>query len=87
MGRSIQYKPYHLCVAVFALCLSVRFTEYFFIETDKTVIGENILHKAIGIMILALILKGLQLTWSDIGFQKSGFVSGILKGLLLGGNV
>ncbi len=84
MGRSIQYKPYHLCVAVFALCLSVRFTEYFLIETDKTVIGENILHKAIGIMILALILKGLQLTWSDIGFQRNGFVSGILKGLLLG---
>lgn len=84
MGKSIKCRPDHLCIAIFALCLSVRFAEYFLIETDKTAIGENIIHKAIGIIILAVILKRLNLTWSDIGFQRKGFVSGIFKGLLLG---
>lgn len=66
------------------LCLSVRFVEYFLIETDKTAIGENVLHKVVGIIFLALALKKINLTWRDIGFQRNGFVSGILKGLLLG---
>ena len=74
----------HLCIAIFTLCLSVRFVEYFLIETDKTAIGENVLHKAVGIILLALVLKRVNLSWSDIGFHRNGFVSSILKGLLLG---
>ena len=84
MGRNIKSRPDHLCIAIFTLCLSVRFVEYFLIETDKTAIGENVLHKVIGIILLALALKKINLTWRDIGFQRDGFVSGILKGLLLG---
>lgn len=74
----------HLCMAIFLLCMSARFVEYFLIETDKTAIGENVLHKIAGIIILALALKRLNLSWSDIGFQRNGFVSSIFKGLLLG---
>ena len=84
MGRNIKSRPDHLFIAIFTLCLSVRFVEYFLIETDKTAIGENVLHKVIGIIFLALALKKINLTWSDIGFQRDSFVSGILKGLLLG---
>nr|WP_302144330.1 hypothetical protein [uncultured Schaedlerella sp.] len=29
-------------------------------------------------------MKKINLTWRDTGFQRNGFVSGILKGLLLG---
>ncbi|MCI9051933.1 MAG: CPBP family intramembrane metalloprotease, partial [Lachnospiraceae bacterium] len=58
--------------------------EYFLIETDKTAIGENVLHKVVGIIILALVLKRGNLSWSDIGFHRNGFVSSIFKGLLLG---
>ena len=67
---------------IFLICLSVRIVEYFLIETDKTAIGENVLHKVVGIIFLALALKKINLTWRDIGFQRNGFVSGILKGLL-----
>ena len=84
MERNTKYKPDHLCIAIFTLCLSVRFVEYFLIETDKTAIGENVLHKVVGIIILALVLKWVNLSWSDIGFQRNGFAGGILKGLLLG---
>ena len=84
MGRNTKYKSDSLCIAIFTLCLAARFVEYFLIETDRTAIGENVLHKAAGIIILALALKRVNLTWSDIGFQRNGFVSSILKGLLLG---
>lgn len=73
-----------MCIAVFTFCLLIRFAEYFLIETDQTAIGENVLHKAVGMIILAFALKRANLSWSGIGFQRSGFVSGILKGLLLG---
>ncbi len=82
MERSIKCKPNNLCIAIFTLCLSVRFIEYFLIETDQTVVGENVLHKVAGIIILALALKKIELSWSDIGFQRNGFGSSILKGLL-----
>ena len=84
MGRNIKCKPDHLCIAIFTLCLSVRFAEYFLIETDKTAIGENVLHKIVGMILLALVLKRVNLSWSDIGFHRNGFVSSILKGVLLG---
>ncbi len=84
MERNTKYKPDHLCIVIFTLCLSVRFVEYFLIETDKMAIGENVFHKVVGIIILALVLKRVNLSWSDIGFQKNGFAGGILKGLLLG---
>ena len=73
-----------MCIAIFTLCLSVRFVEYFLIETDKTAIGENVLHKVVGIILLALVLKRVNLSWSDIGFHKNGFAIDISKGLLLG---
>lgn len=79
-----QLKGQYLCFAIFAICLSARFTEYFLIETDKTAIGENVLHKISGIVILAAVLKVLKLKWRDIGFQRDGFISGIWKGILLG---
>ena len=49
MERNIKCKPTNLCMIIFMLCLSVRFVEYFLIETDKTAIGENVLHKVVGI--------------------------------------
>ncbi len=84
MERNIKCKPTNLCMIIFMLCLSVRFVEYFLIETDKTAIGENVFHKVVGIIILAVILKGSNFTWSDIGFQRNSFAGSILKGLLLG---
>ncbi len=84
MEINTKYKSDIFCIAIFTLCFSARFIEYFLIETDKTAIGENVFHKAAGIILLALALKRANLSWSDIGFQKRGFVSTILKGLLLG---
>ena len=79
-----QLKGQRLCFVIFAICLSARFIEYFLIETDKRAIGENVFHKIFGIVILAAALKVTDIKWRDIGFQRDGSVSGILKGMLLG---
>lgn len=84
MDPPTNRKSNHLCVAIFAVCLLARCIEYFLIQTDKTAVGENVLHKAAGIIILAIALKQTNLTWSGIGFQRNGFAVNILKGLLLG---
>ena len=84
MEKNIKCKSTNLCMIIFTFCLLVRFVEYFLIQTDQTAIGENVLHKVVGIILLALVLKRVNLSWRDIGFQRDGFVSGILKGLLLG---
>lgn len=78
MERNIKCNTNHLCISVFTFCLLVRFAEYFLIKTDQTAIGENVLHKAVGIIILALALKRANLSWSDIGFQRNGFVRACL---------
>lgn len=82
MEKYVKSKPNHLCIAIFTLCLLVRLVEYFLIETDQTVVGENVLHKVVGIILLTLVLKSAQLTWRDIGFQKKCFSGNVLKGLL-----
>ena len=84
MEKNIKCKSINLCMIIFTFCLLVRFVEYFLIKTDQTAIGENVLHKVVGIILLALILKRVNLSWSDIGFHRNGFISGILKGLFLG---
>lgn len=84
MGRNTTYKSGNFCIAVFTLCLSARLIEYFLIKTDQTAAGENVLHKAVGILILVLALKRIGLSWRDIGFQRNGFAGSILKGVLLG---
>lgn len=84
MGKNVKYKANKLCAAIFILCMSARLAEYFLIETDKTALGENVFHKALGIVILAVALGSLKLTWSDIGFQRNGLARGVLRGILLG---
>ena len=71
MERNIKCKPNHLCMIIFMLCLSVRFVEYFLIETDKTAIGENVLHKVVGIILLALVLKKVNRVVSESRWKEN----------------
>jgi membrane protease YdiL (CAAX protease family) len=66
------------------LCYCFRIVEYIFIRTDRTIIGEAFIHKLIGIIILAIVLRYLQYHWREIGFTKNAAVRGTLLGLLLG---
>lgn len=77
-------KPIASCVLVFLICSIARIIEYFFIRTDETILAENFLHKVFGIIVLALILKSTEISWSRIGFKKTNSIQNILKGFALG---
>lgn len=84
MEERIKKRPILSCIAIFALCGIARLIEYFVIRTDETVMAENFLHKAFGIVILAVLLHLLHSSWQEIGFVRQGIGSGLVKGLLLG---
>lgn len=77
-------KPVLFCAAVFAVCLAMRFMEYFVCRTDQTLLGENVLHKILGIVLLVVLLRVAGFRWGDIGFAKSYILKRALQGLLLG---
>lgn len=85
MEKAIKKRPILSCVIIFIICGFARLTEYFFIRTDETIISENFLHKLLGIIILTIILRLLHSSWQSIGFTRDRIVSGITKGLILGG--
>ncbi len=84
MEKYIKNKPITACCCLFALCIFFRFIEYFLIRTDETVIGENLIHKVLGIILLFAVLKAAGMKWNDIGFSKHCFGKNIFIGLLLG---
>lgn len=85
MEKSIKKRPILSCTILFAICGAARLIEYFVIRTDETILAENFLHKIFGIVFLAVILRLLHSGWQSIGFAKDGIVSGVGKGLALGG--
>lgn len=85
MEQNIKKHPVWGCAVIFAICGLARLIEYFVIRTDETVISENFLHKLFGVILSALILHWLRSSWQSIGFVRSGMLSGVVKGLALGG--
>lgn len=85
MEKRIKERPVLSCVILFCLCGAARWIEYFVIRTDATILSENFLHKVFGIAVLTVVLRMLHSGWGDIGLGRTGAVSGIGKGLLLGG--
>ncbi|MDE7171860.1 MAG: CPBP family intramembrane metalloprotease [Oscillospiraceae bacterium] len=86
MEAKIKKHPILGCVVIFSICGLARVIEYFVIRTDETLISENFLHKAFGIMVLAVVLYLLHSSWQSIGFVKNEIASGMIKGLALGGS-
>ena len=71
-------------LAVYCLCFVLRVIEYFCIRTDATVIGEAVIHKTLGIIILFVAAKLLSFTPQEIGFRKDGAAAKLLAGFCLG---
>lgn len=83
MKEKMNKHPYLMCWFIFAICGATRIIDYYLIRTDKTIVAENFVHKLLGIGILLIVLKLMDLRLNDIGFVKSN-INDIGKGLLLG---
>lgn len=69
---------------IYLLCYGFRLFEYFILRTDQTWVGEAIVHKLIGIVILFVAAKLMQFTMKEIGFSKENCVNNLIKGLAFG---
>jgi len=58
--------------------------EYFMIRTDQTLLGEAIIHKIAGIIILWIAIKMLSTDFELIGFKRKGIFKNFAFGLLFG---
>lgn len=71
-------------LVIYILCFIFRMIEYFMIRTDQTLLGEAIIHKIAGIIILWIAIKMLSTDFEFIGFKRKGIFKNIALGLLFG---
>ncbi len=71
-----------MILLIYFTCLIFRIIEYFFIQTDKTFIGEAVIHKFLGILVLFLFMKIYNI--KNIGFCENKKIRNILKGFGIG---
>ncbi len=62
----------------------LRAVEYLVLRTDQGVVGEAVLHKLAGILVLILVLRYLGLRGQQVGFTGYHAGQGLALGLLLG---
>ncbi|EPF25551.1 hypothetical protein HMPREF1221_02101 [Treponema socranskii subsp. paredis ATCC 35535] len=84
IGKVFSQYPLSVCIALYLLCYAFRLWEYFVLKTDESVIGENFIHKACGVVVIFAALFASGLHWRDIGFVRAGRLKNIGFGLALG---
>ena len=84
IGKIFSQYPLRVCTALYLLCYAFRLWEYLILKTDESVIGENFIHKACGVVVIFIALFASGLHWRDIGFIRAGRLKNIGLGLALG---
>lgn len=84
MEKKNQEKVLSVVWLVYIVCVVFRLFEYFVLRTDKTWVGEAVVHKLIGIVILFVAVRIQGLSWKEIGVVKDNVMKCLLKGLAFG---
>ncbi len=84
MEKKNQGKALSVVMLVYIVCVVFRLFEYFILRTDKTWVGEAVVHKLIGIAILFFAILMQEFSWKEIGFVKENSTKYLLKGLAFG---
>lgn len=79
-----EKKVLSIVFIIYLVCFVFRLFEYFVLRTDKTMLGEAVVHKLIGIGILFVASKVLLISAKEIGYSKENTLSNLLKGLCFG---
>ena len=84
--RKIQtgQKIVSIVLVIYFLCFVFRILEYFMLRTDQTWVGEAVVHKVIGILILLIAMKLLQFDRKEIGYTGEATLFYLMKGLAFG---
>ena len=84
MSAIKEHKIWRVVLGTYLICYIFRIIEYFVLRTDQTWIGEAIVHKVIGIIVLFVVVACSKFTSSQIGFIKEKAFLYLLKGLAFG---
>ena len=82
-----RMKIWSVVLGTYLLCYFFRSLEYFGLRTDQTWVGEAIVHKVLGIVILFGVSACVKLTVTQIGFVKEKVFCNLVKGLAFGCSV
>ena len=77
-------KPFTLVAAIYILYFILRVMDLFILRTDQTWVGEAIIHKLLGIVIMSIIACRLGFKPEEIGFSKGKSVLKVFYGLAFG---
>ena len=77
-------KPLLLILGIYLICELVKDFEFLVLKTDQTCLAENIICKLFAIGMIFFCLHKLRISWSSIGFKKSGMIQSGILGLSLG---
>ena len=84
MGTMKGTKIWRVVWGTYLLCYAFRILEYFVWRTDQTWVGEAIVHKIMGIVILFGVSIWVKLSVTQIGFVKEKAFRNLIKGLGVG---
>ena len=87
MNKKSIKNPFIVVLMIYLLCYALHVAEYFLLRTDETLIGEAVIHKILGIVVLAVFAKKLGFSAKEIGFKTGKDFGCILKGLGFGAGV
>jgi len=77
-------KVWSIVLGTYLLCYVFRILEYFVLRTDQTWVGEAIVHKLMGIVVLSVVAARMKFTVTQIGFLKEKVFCNLIKGLAFG---
>ena len=77
-------RVFSIVFIIYLVCFAFRIFEYFVLRTDRTWVGEAVVHKLVGILVLFISAGILHFTSAEIGFSKKGALANFGKGLAFG---
>ena len=77
-------RVFSIVFIIYLVCFAFRIFEYFVLRTDRTWVGEAVVHKLVGILVLFISAGILHFTAAEIGFSKKGALANLGKGLTFG---
>lgn len=77
-------RVFSIVFIIYLVCFAFRIFEYFVLRTDRTWVGEAVVHKLVGILVLFISAGILHFTAAEIGFSKEGALANLSKGLAFG---